>query len=76
LASDIAGQVGTRASFDVRDQAGRVPLHQVVQRGLLRSVVVGVDRGSIGRQLGLPADDFHTQRHNAREVVSPHGVKP
>jgi len=58
-ALDIAGQLGTRAGFGVGDEAGRVMLHQAVQRGLLRAVALVVDRGAIVRpspRSGLPAD--------------------
>ncbi len=41
------------------DEAGCVWLNKVVQRGLLGAVALAVDRGYIGRPLGLPADGLH-----------------
>jgi hypothetical protein len=38
-----------------------VLLHQAVQRGLLRAVALVVNRGAIGRPLGLPADGLHAR---------------
>jgi hypothetical protein len=47
------------AGLGVSDEAGRVLRHQAVQRGLLRSVALVVNRGAIQRPLGLPADGLH-----------------
>jgi hypothetical protein len=43
----------------VGDEAGRVLLHQAVQRGLLGAVAFVVERGAIRRPLGLPANGLH-----------------
>ena len=45
--------------LDAYDEAGRVLLHQTVQRGLLGPMALVVDRGTIRRPLGLPADGLH-----------------
>lgn len=42
--------------FGLRDEAGRMLLHQAVQRGLLGVVALVVDRGAIRCPLGLAAD--------------------
>ena len=42
-------------------KSGRVLLHQAVQRGLLGAVAFVVERGAIGRPLGLPADGLHAR---------------
>jgi hypothetical protein len=44
LVLDEPGQLGSGAGFGVRDEAGRVLLHQAVQRGLLGAVALVVDR--------------------------------
>jgi hypothetical protein len=59
LVLDEARQLGPGAVLGARDEAGRVLLHQAVQRGLLRAVALVVDRGAIGGPLGLPADGLH-----------------
>jgi hypothetical protein len=41
------------------DEGSGVPLHQAVQRGLLRAVALAVDLGDIRRPMGLPADGLH-----------------
>jgi hypothetical protein len=48
-------QVGSGGRLCFGDEGRRVLLHQAVQRGLLRSVTLVVDRGAIQRPLGLPA---------------------
>jgi len=53
LVLDERGQLGARAGLGVGDEAGRVLLYQAVQRGLLGAVALVVDRGAIGRPLGL-----------------------
>ncbi len=55
LVLDDTRQFTAGAGFSVRDEAGRVLLHQAVQRGLLGAVAPVVDRGAIRRRLGLPA---------------------
>ena len=59
LVLDETRQLGTGAGLGVGDEAGRVLLHQAVQRGLLRSVALVAERGAIGRPLGLPAGGVH-----------------
>ena len=49
-------KVGRQAAHD---EAGRMPLHEAVQRSLLGAVAFALDRGAIGRPLGLPADGLH-----------------
>ena len=61
LVLDELRQLGTGAGFGLRDEAGRVLLHQAVQRGLLGAVALVVDRGAIRRPLGLPADGLHVR---------------
>ena len=53
LVLDEPGQLGAGAGLGVRDEAGRVLLHQAVQRGLFGAVACVVDRGGIGSPLGL-----------------------
>ena len=53
LSLDEPGQLGASAGLGVGDEAGRVPLYQAPQRGLLRTVAFVVDRGAIGSPLGL-----------------------
>jgi hypothetical protein len=52
-------QFGAGTGLGVSDEAGRVLLHQAVQRALLRSMALAVDRGAIRRPPGLPANDLH-----------------
>jgi hypothetical protein len=59
LVLDEPRQLGAGAGFGVGDEAGRALLHQAVQRGLLRSMALVMDRGAIGRPLRLPADSLH-----------------
>ena len=59
LVHDEPRQLAAGAGFGVGDEAGRLLLHQPVQRCLLRSMPPVVDRGAIGRPLGLPADGLH-----------------
>ncbi|MBL0296725.1 MAG: hypothetical protein IPQ21_05900 [Betaproteobacteria bacterium] len=54
LSLDEARQFGAGAGLGVRDEAGRVLLHQAVQRGLLRAMALAVERNAIRRRLGLP----------------------
>jgi hypothetical protein len=53
LVLDEPRQLGASAGLGVGDEAGRVLLHQAVQRGLLGAVAFVVDRGAIGSPLGL-----------------------
>ena len=57
------GQFTAGAGLGVRDEAGRVLLHQSVQRGLclLGAVALVVERGAVRRPLGLPADGLHAR---------------
>ena len=57
--TDSASKITAGAGFGVRDEAGRVLLHQALQRGLLEAVALVVERGAIGRPLGLPAGGVH-----------------
>ena len=59
LVLDEARQFRTGAGLGVRDEAGRVLLHQAAQRGLLGAVALVVERGAIGRPLWLSADGLH-----------------
>ncbi len=61
LVLDEPRQLGPGAGLGVGDEAGRMLLHQAVQRGLLRAVALVVDRGAIRRPLGLPADGLHAR---------------
>ena len=58
LVLDESWQFTAGAGLCVRDEAGRVLLHQAVQRALLGAMLV-VERGAIRRPLGLPADGLH-----------------
>lgn len=55
LVLDEARWLRSGAALGVGDEAGRVLLHQPVQRGLLGAVAFVVDRGAIRCPLGLPA---------------------
>ena len=59
LVLEEPGQLGSGADFGVGDEAGRVLLHQAVQRALLGTVAIVVDRGAIRRPVGLPIDVLH-----------------
>jgi hypothetical protein len=61
LVLDKPWQFGTGAGLGVRDESNGVLLNQAVQRGLLRSVALVVERGAIGRPLGLPAYGLHAR---------------
>lgn len=56
---DKARQLGLGAGTDVRDEAARVLLHQAVQGGLLWAMAFVVERGAIGRPLGLLRRGLH-----------------
>ena len=53
LVLDESRQLGTGAGLGVRDEAGRVLLHEAVQRGLLGAVAFVVERGAFGSPSGL-----------------------
>jgi hypothetical protein len=59
LVLDESRQFGSGAGLGVSDEAGRVLLHQAVQRGLLWAVAFVVQRGAVRRPLGLPAGGVH-----------------
>jgi hypothetical protein len=48
LVLDELRQLGTGAGLGVCDEAGRVPLHQAVQRGLLGAVALVKQRAACG----------------------------
>ena len=52
-------QAGARAGVDLGEEGRGVLLHQAVKRGLLGAVALAVNRGAIGRPVGLPTDGFH-----------------
>ncbi|MFO1225318.1 hypothetical protein [Roseateles sp.] len=55
LVLDESRQLSAGAGLGVRDEAGSVLLHHVVQRGLLGAVAFVVERCAGRRLLGLPA---------------------
>ncbi|HEY6356491.1 MAG TPA: hypothetical protein VIY30_18560 [Burkholderiaceae bacterium] len=59
LILDEPRQLAAGAGLGLRDEAGRMLLHQAVQRGLFGAVAFVVERGAIRRPLGLPADGLH-----------------
>ena len=61
LVLDEPGQFGAGAGLGVGDEAGRMLLHQAVERGLLGAVALVVNRGASRRPLGLPADGLHAR---------------
>ncbi len=61
LVLDEPPQLGTRAGPGVGAEAGCMLLHQAVKRGPLGAVAFVVERGVIGRPLGLPVDGVHTR---------------
>jgi len=54
-----AGRLGPGVGFGVGSEAGRVLLHQAIQRCFFRAMAFAVDRGTILRPMGLPADGLH-----------------
>ena len=52
-------QAGARAGVDLGEEGRGVLLHQAVKRGLLGAVALVVNRGAIGRPVGLPIDGLH-----------------
>jgi len=57
-------QVGASRVLSLPEESGGVLLHQAVQRGLLRSVALVVDRGAVrhpDRRFMLPADGLHAR---------------
>ena len=61
LILDESRQLGSGVGLGVGDEAGCVPLHQTVQRGLLETVEFVVDWGAVRRPLGLSADGSHAR---------------
>jgi hypothetical protein len=61
LVFDEARQLGSGVGLGVGDEAGRMLLHQAVQRGLLRAMPLEVDRGAVRRPLGRSADGLHAR---------------
>ena len=71
MGQDAALEEGVELVFDELRQGGAggllglgeeglgVLLHKAVQRGLLGPVAFVVDRGAIGRPVGLPTDGLH-----------------
>ena len=59
LVLDESRQFTACAGFGVREEAGRVLLHQAVQSGLLGAMTLVVDRDATWRPLGLLADGLH-----------------
>ena len=52
-------QAGGRSGVDLGEEGRGVLLHQAVKRGLLGAVALVVNRGAIGRPVGLPTDGLH-----------------
>ena len=52
-------QAGDRGGVDLGEEGRDVLLHQAVKRGLLGAVALVVNRGAIGRPVGLPTDGLH-----------------
>ena len=61
LVLDESRQLAPGAGLGVGDEAGRMLLHQAVQRGLLRAVTLVVQRGAIRRPLGRSANSLHAR---------------
>lgn len=59
LVLDEPRQFGAGAGLGVGDEAGRMLLHQAVQRGLLGAVAFVVQRGATRRPLGLLRRGVH-----------------
>lgn len=59
LVFDDSRRLGIGVGPDVGDEAGRVLLHQSVQRALLGAVAFAVERDAIWRLRGLPARGVH-----------------
>jgi hypothetical protein len=59
LVFDEPGQLGAGAGLGVGDEAGRVLVHQAVQRGLLGAVALVRDRSAIGYPTGLLHRGLH-----------------
>jgi hypothetical protein len=62
LVFDEPGQFGPGAGLGVGDEGGCGLLNQAVWRALLEAVTFVVERGTIRRPLGLPADALHARR--------------
>jgi hypothetical protein len=61
LVLDEPRRLTAGAGFGVGGDAGHVLLRQAVQRGLLRAMALVLERGAIGRLLGLPANGLHVE---------------
>jgi hypothetical protein len=59
LVLDEARQLRSGAGLGVRNEAGRVLLHQAVQRGLRGATALVAERGAIRRPLGLLRRGLH-----------------
>jgi hypothetical protein len=59
LVSDELRHRGPSARFNVCSEAGRVRLHQAVQRGLLEAAAHVMQLGTMPRPLGLTTDVLH-----------------
>lgn len=66
---DDMGQIRSGAGFGLCDEAGRMLQHQAVQRGLLGSVAIVVDRGAIRGPSGLPAELARSQAAPGAAIV-------
>ena len=61
LLLDELGQISAGGGFGLREEGRRVLQHQAVQRSLLGAVSLVMDRGTIRRPEGLPADGLHAR---------------
>ena len=61
LVLDELRQVGAGSVFGLGKESRGVLLHQAVQRGLFRAVALVVNRGTLRRPLGLPANGLHAR---------------
>lgn len=73
LVLDKSGQLGPSVGFGVRDEAGRMLLHQAVQRSLLWAGALLVARGAVRRPFGAVGRRLARE---APEVGSSEGLKP
>jgi len=64
LVLDELRQAGAGCGLSLLEEGRGVLLHQAVQRGLLGSVALVVDRGAVrrpDRRIGLPANGLHAR---------------
>ena len=61
LVFDELRQVGAGSVFGLGEEGRGVLLHQAVQGRLFRAVAIVVNRGTIRRPLGLPANRLHAR---------------